>query len=344
MISDTVLLSSGRLVELFQIRLRNVCLLVSSMSLSFGIRVCDCRSRYDLTRIHKKKTIRDTCQRGVFTMANGIEVSLKEVYIQIPREVLELAFQPRQRGLTLDRCIQDDVIIPKVLYDCNIVAGRQATIILKPEWVVEALLPSEYYTYQGTTYCIYKIPPDAREHRPISECISISYPGYLYGYMPNGVNTIPNGAMSGMTNNVGSVACELLGSFNGSGVAAPTPIRLNGHMVKLYPITMGFAQNVNWVLTCKLAYDKEFTNLTHRALRPLALLSVTAVKAFIYTKLVVQMDRAFLEGGSELGSIRDIVNGYSDAIREYEEQLRRFHGTSTMLDPELAYRRLWHYL
>ena len=275
-------------------------------------------------------------------MANAIETALKEIYIQIPREILELAFMPRQRMITLDKCIQDDVITPKVLYDCNIVGGRQATIVLKPDWVIESQLPDNYNMYSGTTYCIYRIPPEAREHRPIVDCISCSYPGYLYGY-GTGYGSIPNLGMSGVGVSMGDVACQTLSAMNGTGVASPTPIRLSGHEVKLTPITMGYSQNVDWILTCRLAYDKEFTNLNTRALRTLAQLTVLAVKSFIYTKLIVQIDAQYLEGGQEMGIVKDIVSSYADAYQQYQETLLRFHGRSVSMDPELSYRRIWNW-
>ena len=222
-------------------------------------------------------------------MANPIEACLKEIYIQIPKKILELAFLPRKRMITLDKCIQDDVIIPKVLYDCNIVGGKLYTIVLKPSWAVESRLPDNYSVYSGDTYCIYRIPPEARENRPIADCISVNYPGYING-LAAGVNTAPNLGMMGYGNNVGNMACQVLNASNGSGIAAPTPIRLNGHEVKLMPITAGFAQDLDWVLNCRLAYDKEFTNLNNRAIRPLTQLCVTAVKAYIYTNLIVHLD------------------------------------------------------
>lgn len=275
-------------------------------------------------------------------MANAIETALKEIYIQIPREILELAFMPRQRMITLDKCIQDDVITPKVLYDCNIVGGRQATIVLKPDWVIESQLPDNYNMYSGTTYCIYRIPPEAREYRPIVDCISCSYPGYLYGY-GTGYGSIPNLGMSGVGVSMGDVACQTLSAMNGTGVASPTPIRLSGHEVKLTPITMGYSQNVDWILTCRLAYDKEFTNLNTRALRTLAQLTVLAVKSFIYTKLIVQIDAQYLEGGQEMGIVKDIVSSYSDTYQQYQETLLKFHGRSVHADPELSYRRIWNW-
>ena len=276
-------------------------------------------------------------------MANAIEAALKEIYAWIPREVLELAFRPRHRMISLDKCIQDDVIIPKVLYDCNIVAGRETTIVLQAEWVIDSVLPSAYSMYSGSTYCIYRIPPEARENRPIAECTSVTYPGYLYGY-GNGVGTIPNMSMAGVGNTVGGIACTMMGAMNGSGVVTPTPIRMSGHEVKLTPITMGYAQNVDWILTCRLAYDKEFTNLNTKAIRPLALLCVTAVKAFIYNKLIVNIDAAYLEGGQELGVVKDIVSSYSDAMSQYQEQLLKFHGGAICRDPEILRKRIWNWL
>lgn len=275
-------------------------------------------------------------------MANAIEASLKEIYLTIPKEILDLAFLPYQRRIALDKCIIDDVITSKVLYDCNIVAGKKCTIVLKPEWCIESELPSSYSIYAGNAYCIYRIPPEARENRPIADCISVDYPGYLYGY-GNGVGTIPNMAMAGVGNSMGDVACTMIGAMNNSGVVTPTPIRLNGHEVKLTPITFSLAQNVDWILECRLAYDKEMTNLNTRAIRPFVALCVAAVKAYIYTKLIVQIDNQYLSGGQELGVVKEIVQSYSGALDDYQEKLRKFHGGAVCMDPELAYKLAWNF-
>ena len=275
-------------------------------------------------------------------MANAIEAALKEIYIQIPRQILDLAFLPRQRMITLDKCIQDDVIIPKVQYDCNIVGGREFTVVLKSNWVIDAVLPSTYNMYSGSTYCIYRIPPEARENRPIVDCISINYPGYMYGY-GTGLNTIPNMGMTGYGQDIGSLACTTMGAMNGSGVSCPTPIRMSGHEVKLTPITMGYGQNIDWILRCRLAYDREMTNLNTRAIRTFAELCTIAVKAYIYTKLIVQIDAQYLEGGQEMGVVKDIVSSYSDAYQQYQEKLLKFHGTSVHLDPELMAKRIYYW-
>lgn len=276
-------------------------------------------------------------------MANAMEAALKEIYFSVPREILDLAFIPQYRRITLDKCIQDDVIISKVIYDCNTVAGKQTNIVLQPEWVIPAQLPSPYAMFSGNTYAIYRIPAEARENRPIVDVISVNYPGPNYNGLQAPTSLYSYGA-SGMGNTVGGLACSVMDSFAMNGAAAPTPIRLSGHEVKLTPVTLMFDQNIAWILTCKLAYDDEMTNLTNNAIRAFVDLAVTAVKAYIYNKLIVQMDSAYLSGGRELGAVKDVVSSYSDAMSTYQEKLNRFHGGAIGDDPELRAKRIWYAL
>lgn len=57
-------------------------------------------------------------------MENAIDLALRNINHNIPLEILEVAFENDQRGISIEDCIHEDVIINRILHDANIVAGK----------------------------------------------------------------------------------------------------------------------------------------------------------------------------------------------------------------------------
>ena len=264
---------------------------------------------------------------------NPIEDALRQIHSNIPSEILDLAFRPRIQRRSIDDCIQTEVI-HRVRLDCSITGGMETVIVLKPEYVEASSLPNPYTAFNTNTSVIYRIPPAERQNRAISDCISVSYP---VGYGSGSLFTT-----SGAGATVGQLACDALSSHTYAGaLPTPTPIILSGDLVKLVPPTNLYVANLPWLLRCKLSYDDEFTNLNRRAVRPLANLILSACKSYIYTKLIVQIDRGFLEYGHEVGTIKDIVSSYQNEEEKYQELLNSFMGSATALDPVSLRNRIY---
>lgn len=62
-------------------------------------------------------------------------------------------------------------------------------------------------------------------------------------------------------------------------------------------------------------------------------LCVAAVKSYVYNTLFVPVDRAYVEAGFEISSIKSIIDGYSDSEQRYREMLDQFAG-GAQLDPD----------
>lgn len=259
-------------------------------------------------------------------MNNAIDISLSQIYNTIPRELLELAFRdpsdPASRYAQLHEVIINKVINGRILKDCNVFGGKPKLITLQLSFMEPGTITQTEQIMGLGSYCLYRIPPEEREHVPITEVASCHYPGYM--------NVWPGHHPYASGSSLVNMAQDVLQSHTFSN-APPTPIPelLAGDLVRLNPPQH---HHLDWVVNCRLGYDQQFSNLNVSAIRPLAQVAEHATKAYIYNKLIIQLDKAYIVGGAEMGSVLRIVEGYADSEARYIELLDQFSG-STKLDP-----------
>lgn len=256
------------------------------------------------------------------THRSPIEYALIEIYSQIPVEILNLAFAPENFRSTLDDLILDKVIQMRVLSDCNIVGGHMKDIPLIYEYV-ESTVPMQGTSYLASNYhSLYRIPPEVRDNRIIVAVHKIKYP-YTFTNVPSMTFNAQN---FGAT--MESVTDAVLNSHTfGRTPALPTPILRAGDLVQLDPPQ---STHIDYFLECRLGYDKDFLNLNNQAIAGFQKMCLYAVRAYIYNELIIKLDRAAMEGGMEISSIKDIVSSYADSNEKYEEALKRFQGGSLL--------------
>lgn len=257
---------------------------------------------------------------------NVIQNVLSRINATIPKQILEETFEPQKYFTTIDERIQEEVINKRVLMDCNIFAGKVTRIVLQQSWAESTTIPPMVGIITTGNYTVYRIPPRYRDNKRIIAVTSLEYPPQYYsGNMItyNGYN------LTGST--AGDLACQAINSVSGSGsMYHPTPILKEGHLVYIYPPQ---SAHIDWILVCRLEYDKEFSNLNDSALYPLMQLMECAVKAYIYNTMVLKIDALKIEGGYEQSKFREIVESYADQNEKYDELLLEFRGGAT-LDPE----------
>jgi len=257
--------------------------------------------------------------------------ALRSIYNTIPIEILEAAFQPAEYGVSIDQRIKDVIISGRVLPDCNVNAGKIKRIALST-CIVERVLPDPTFSSitSSTPGTLYRVPPHVRENRDIVGVIDVSY---LYDY--TGFNDTPFGFGTN-GNSVKSLAAAVLNSHtHRNACLTPVPKLLTNNMVLITPTNTFIA---DWALVCRLGYDEEFTNISNSAVLPLTKLITTATKAYIWVKLIVQIDQAVLSGGQELGRFKDVVEKYEADLIQYDEDLKKVSG-SLLFDPD-AHRYL----
>ena len=254
-------------------------------------------------------------------------MALSHIKFTIPTEVLNEAFktdydQAVQVPISLDAKITNKVINPRVLVDTNTHGGRMAIIPLTGLHadVIENGL-------------IYNIPPERTQYQSIMSVLSVNYlPNqnlyYQQYYSTHGCDS--NNPLVQVANRVGMSAGNLP-------IVSTAIIDLVGeNTVLIQNITpmMG-----NYAVRCIIANDANFTNINPRTIPALQKLCELAVKSYIYNRLYVRIDQAYLQGGLELGAFKNVVENYSDAEEQYQTHLSEVWQPAAFMNDTLNYDR-----
>lgn len=265
-------------------------------------------------------------------MLNAIDHALRNVYSNIPMEVLELAFDQKNKRRSLDEAIIEEIIEGRVRPDVSSIAGQYKEIVMMPSWATVAeLQTNDANMVPIVPYAMYTVPPQAREHRLISSVISMSLP---YG-ATNSLAMMSSGMSGGMTGgiNAGALGMQVMNANTfGNVPSLPTPILMAGNQIRVTPVEMAMIRSFSWILKCRLEYDKDFTNLTPNAVIQLSELIVTATKAWIYNKLTVKLEMGYVHSGQEVGRVKEIIDSYAEQAERYNVIRMEFHGAAEPLD------------
>lgn len=253
----------------------------------------------------------------------------------IPQPILVIAKnhfnKESHKNYTITSFIQEHIMTRIVLPEANLSGGKIKTIPLRNEWLERT--PGDHGGYAGDDgpYSIFRIPPEARDNKPISNLLTIQYP--YNTYLGGGVNSSDIG--QGGYCLVDQVD-EVLNSYTLARPRNhPTGKLLSGDLIKITPTQYSVQ---NWLMTVRIDFDASFTNLNDHALPVLADLVMYATKQWIFTNLMIDIDRAAMETGADIGSIKSIIEGYSDAGQQYAETMQKWRGASGFMDAE--YRRM----
>jgi hypothetical protein len=259
-------------------------------------------------------------------MNNAINYAISQVKQQVPYQILDLVFVKKNmhrfavlRPITLDQSLIDTIVIGIVRKDCNLVGGRPMQTALQQTWHEATLQTMSHINSGSGPYSIYRIPEEERLSCPITEVMHAQYP------QPYG-----NGESYGRNYGGGTIcdaAKALLDSHTGGGAPRPIVELLQGDLVRLHP---GGYSHVDWVITYKVAYDENMTNLNSSAIRSFARLAVLATKRYIYNQLIIDIDRGFIEGGAEIPMIRQIVESWNGLDQDYQEELNKYFGANVL--------------
>lgn len=268
-------------------------------------------------------------------MSNAIDLALRKIYISIPRQILEFAFQkePDERSKSLDECIVDKIIKGFVKPDLDSISGKFKEIALDPAWCIETHVPSGYMSAVPLIpYAVYSIPSYARENRNLSQVISLKSPYISLGSIGQIAGVV---GTPGLGINAGNLACTILDGQTGSKTPIlPNPILLQGNKVKLTPMEMSMMTMFPWILECRLEFDNDFTNLTPDSLSSFSELVLSATKSYIYNKTVIEMDMGVVHSGQAIGAFKEIITEYKDQFERYQVLRNDFHSAATYLDQD----------
>lgn len=249
----------------------------------------------------------------------------------IPKDVLHQAFMPQRYDptrkaryydnttpLSLNAVITDKIILERVMADINLVSGS------------EVIIPLRDGTFQHIDQynSIYRFDDQTTGGRTIISVYEVTY-----GYNNNALI----GTYSGY-GNYSSQSSMLLKSSRDvlRGAAGVLPqstsyVQLIGHnTVLVNDVTP--VQNYG-TLRCKVTNDPNLNNIKPQYYQLFAKMCLEAVKAYVYTQLVIDLDEGMLRGGQQIGRFREIVDSYADADEIYIDELKKWNKISILNDP-----------
>ena len=237
---------------------------------------------------------------------NAINYAISMINRKIPKEVLRVAFLSNvsyqtRIPITTDARIKQMIINDRVLDDINIIGGTTVTIPLNG-------LAQEIVDGNAAVIIV---PKSRTQGRSILTAHNVAFgASAVAGHTTNLL--VPSGDMANaqqqMLNSISSLP------YTSEGMVSL--IAENTIMIKGINTLWG-----NLYLRCEVENDSNLNNIKRRSYLAFSKLCVLAVKAYIYNDCIVPMDIAYIEGGANLGKIRDIVESYDTAEEDYLEYL-----------------------
>ena len=268
-----------------------------------------------------------------------LDTCIMQVVSNIPPEILELGIRYANKKFhryeNLTEFICNQIINDNVLKELNLVTGQVKTIVLKSTWIENMQGDHGGYAGDDGPNTVFRIPPEARDNKPVSQVMTVQFPYITYQSSGIANADVASGGYS-LVDQVDNI----INSYTLSTPRNhPVVTLLSGDLVKLTPSQY---TRQNWLLTCRIAYDETFNNMPDSHIRLLAKLVELKTKQWLYTNLIVSVDRAVVETGVDIGTIKSIIEEYKDASQQYEEVFLKFRGASN-IDPEYR-RRLLYYM
>ncbi|MCK9234832.1 MAG: hypothetical protein M0R77_00790 [Gammaproteobacteria bacterium] len=256
---------------------------------------------------------------------SAINHAIKKTTMRINKLVLSEAFlKPLTRywnePVSIEQQILTKVIHDRVLPDLDIIGGKEVFVplITVPKEVIE----------QFTS--VFRVPKTLTDGRSIVSVLSVNF------LDPNALNSFGSTAFCGRGELLQSAKALLDSNAN-----IPPISSAYVELVAENVVTVRYTHVLpsNTYLRCRLANDENLNNIPIRAYNNIAEAVFLATKAYIYNTLIVELDQGAISGGAELGAIRNIIEGFSDADELYEEYLKEtLMGVLMMTDMESSRR------
>ncbi len=253
---------------------------------------------------------------------NPIDKAIADIKFAIPKQILRKVFLNNTpfwspQNTSIEDQIKNLVIQAKVLQDCNIVGGTKI-------YIPTSDLPREAAD-QFTV--IFRIPKTKTQGRTITSVLGIGYLETNTYAQYNVTNQMAECSVNTVTEN----ALAIFAANNSVPVSSTAECSLIAENTVMVKDTMYIKPN--GFLWCEIANTDNLSNIQIRSLIYFSKLCLLATKAYIWTNYVIQMDEGELKAGHELGAFRNILEGYSSALEEYENYLLDvWEGVSKMDD------------
>lgn len=261
---------------------------------------------------------------------NPVSKALDEIKYRIPKEILTEAFMDpvsnwRNAPISLDEMMLNQVIRPRVLYDCDLVGGVIAIVSLEN---LQPYLPDNF------TY-VYTIPKSRTQNRSIISVLSVNYLPYAGAYLNAGGGY---GGMGGVGSNLVTSASQRVSDSH-----SPVPAISVAYVDLVGENTIMFRDQYRvtqaYFIRCILANEENLNNLNPRSYIAFAKLCELAIKSYIYNKMLIKIDQAYLEGGQELGAFKAYIESLSDSEENYQTYIKEVWQAVSKMNDMQGYDR-----
>lgn len=257
---------------------------------------------------------------------NPISQAISQIKFRIPKRLLEEAFANRTRSwraaaVNIDEAIRNQVIRPRVLVDCNLHGGTETWIGLEE---VDYERTDDYTT-------VYRIPKEKTQNRSIIAVLNVTFTDALRA----SAFGITGGCDTSTELQAAQAVMDAHAAIPQTSTAKVTLIGENTVMVR---DSMVLPPNI--YLRCILANDENLSHLHYRSYPQFIKLCEHAVKAYIYNKLVIEVDVGEIQGGQVIGAIRTILDSYADQEELYQDYMINTFQRVLFMNDDESYSRM----
>lgn len=256
---------------------------------------------------------------------NPLALVAQQMHFRIPKRLLELCFTERAqrwRGAptNIDEAIKNQVLRPRVLLDCNLVGGTEVWLSLE----------SVPYERTDDYTSVYRIPKSRTQNRSIMSALNVTFTDPLRG------NSFGITGAVGMSTEL-QAAQAVMDAHASIPITSTARVQLIGENTVMVQDTMLLPPSI--YIRCILANDENLNHLQLRSYPQFVKLCELAVKAYVYNKLVIEVDIGEIEGGQVIGKIKEILDSYSDSEIQYQDYMTTTFQKVLFMNDEETYRR-----
>ena len=250
-----------------------------------------------------------------------IQFALAEIRDTIPDELLTMAFSPKVRYRTLRNKTFSTNTVEQQIVDLVINGRVRRYVDSQGAQEVDVPLAGLHIEHIGTNAWTCHIPKTRTKGRRITNAISvhIAYAnaiGNLGHIGVSGVSTYTNvGGDCGKSDTTRMI--ERIVQAN-----KPMQTTWTADVYLIDENTIFCEDRIvsgNLSLKCMIASDDEFSFIHGAYVQDFAELCLLATKAYIAKNLRITADKAYLESGMELGTIREYIDSYTDAEEQFKD-------------------------
>lgn len=235
----------------------------------------------------------------------AIKKALLEVTRRVPPQVLNLAFGGGKRSygrqgrtVSIDEQIMSLVIRPRVMVDTELTSSILTDIPVDRCSKVRV---------DNNTWSI-TVPKSLTDGRSILSVHEVQYASY-------NATTISPPAMN-MRSSVFANAERLLAANEQPPISSNHRVDVVGENVVLLSEMPHIPPSM--LLTCLLGTDENLSHIKPKYYHAFSRLVEYAVKSYIYNNLRIELDYGAIEAGQAIGSIKDVIDEYSDMEELYQ--------------------------